>query len=147
MSDAARLVLYHKQATSARLRFLRYREGRICTLSGFPEDAKVRTGHCPEVGGASKVGKVHTHPGMLLRAAERELNLPLGCIEADGGFRCHVIAGSACMEAHLAHFTSVDPPFEAAEAAGATFIDLTEARGLPAAELGLLRLAYEHVLG
>jgi hypothetical protein len=35
----------------------------------------------------------------------------------------------------------------AAAAAGAEFIDLTAARGLPRVELELLRLAYEHVLG
>ena len=58
-----------------------------------------------------------------------------------------VSAGADGGDVYLAHFTSIDPPFEAAEAAGAAFIDLTQARGLPAAELALLRLAYEHVLG
>ena len=88
-----------------------------------------------------------THPGMLLRATEKTLDLTRGSLASDAGFHCRVFAGADSGDVYLAHFTSIDPPFEAADAAGAAFIDLTQARGLPAAELALLRLSYEHVLG
>jgi hypothetical protein len=44
-------------------------------------------------------------------------------------------------------FTSIDPPFAAAEAIGGRFIAITEARGLPPVELDLLRKAYEILIG
>ena len=88
-----------------------------------------------------------THPGMMLRETESQLDLLRGSLESDIGFRCRVFAQRAASDVYLAHFTSIDPPFEAANAAGAAFIDLTQARALPSVELSLLRLAYEHVLG
>jgi len=102
-------------------------------------------GDMPESAGAGAT--LRTHPGMLLRAAEAALGLPRGCIEADGGFRCRVVVDGDHADVHLAHFSDIDPPLGAAAAAGAEFIDLTAARGLPRPELELLRLAYEHVLG
>jgi hypothetical protein len=47
----------------------------------------------------------------------------------------------------LAAFTSIDPPFAAAEACGGRFAAITEARGLPPVELALLRRAYEVLIG
>jgi hypothetical protein len=140
------LVLYHKQHTSARLRFLRHAHGGICAAGPMPADTRIET----VVGAGAQVGagaSLSTHPGMLLRAAEAALGLPRGCIEADGGFRCRVVVEGNGADVHLAHFCDIDPPLDAAAAAGAEFIDLTAARGLPRVELELLRLAYEHVLG
>jgi hypothetical protein len=136
------LVLYHKQSTSARLRFLRHAHGGICAAARLPADTLVHAGAC-----GAAAGPVRQHPGMLLRGAEAALALPRGCIESDGGFRCHVVADGVCAEVHLAQFNHIDPPLAAAAAAGASFIELSQARGLPAAELALLRLVYEHVLG
>jgi hypothetical protein len=138
----AHLMLYHKQSTSARTRFLRLPHGGICGPAALPPDAALDDG----VSGAVPASLL-THPAMLLRDAESALSLPRGSLEADSGFRCRIIAAGEAADVHLAHFTSIDPPFEAAEAIGARFIDLTQARGLPATELSLLRLAYEHVLG
>jgi hypothetical protein len=140
------LVLYHKQRTSARLRFLRHAHGGICAEGPMPADARVETisGAAEAAGGGATL---RTHPGMLLRGAEAALGLPRGSIEADGGFRCRVLVNGAPADVHLAHFSDIDPPTGAAAAAGAEFIELTAARGLPRPELELLRLAYEHVLG
>ncbi|WP_058556690.1 hypothetical protein [Thiohalocapsa sp. ML1] len=142
MSAAAHLVVYHKQSTSARLRFLRPAHGGICTDAVLPATTVVHPGACGAAG-----GPVRQHPGILLRNAEAALSLPRGCIESDGGFRCHVVADGVCAEVHLAQFKAIDPPLAAAAAAGASFIELSQARGMPAPELALLRLVYEHVLG
>ncbi len=134
------LILYHKQSTSARTRFLRFGHGGVCGPEALPADASV---DAPSARDATLL----THPGMLLRATETTLALPRGSLESDAGFHCRVLAGAVSGDVYLAHFTSVDPPFDAADGAGAAFIDLTQARGLPPTELALLRLAYEHVLG
>lgn len=135
------LILYHKQSTSARTRFLRFAHGGVCGPEALPVDAAVAD---PADGSADRV---LTHPGMLLRATETTLKLARGSLASDAGFHCRVSSGADGSDVYLAHFTSIDPPFEAADAAGAAFIDLTQARGLPPTELALLRLAYEHVLG
>jgi hypothetical protein len=141
MTATAHLVLYHKHPTSARLRFLRHAHGGICADGVMPADTRIEPGN--GAGGAV----LHTHPGMLLRAAEAALALPRGCIEPDGDFRCRVVVGEQPSEVHLAHFSDVDPPLAAAAAAGGEFLELAAARRLPAPELQLMRLAYEHVLG
>lgn len=146
MPEPAQLVVYHKHPTSARLRFLRHAHGGICAAAPLPAAARIETGACaPDA--ANGNGAVRAHPGMLLRGVEAALALPRGCIEPDGAFRCHVVADGGCAEVLLARFRDIDPPFDEASAVGADFIDLTDARRLPAAELMLLRLAYEHVLG
>ncbi len=146
MYESPLLVLYHKQRTSARLRFLRHAHGGICMGGPMPEDARIETlSGQPAMAGAGAV--LRTHPGMLLRAAETALGLRRGCIEVDRGFRCRALVDDVRVDVHLAHFSDIDPPLSAAAAAGARFIALTAARGLPRPELELLRLAYEHVLG
>jgi len=135
---ATRLILYHKHPTSARTRFLRLAHGGVCGLEALPSDAAIA-----DDAGARVVG----HPAMLLRAAERLLGLDSGRLEGDAGFHCRITAGGGTSDVFLAHFTDIDPPFNAADAIGAGFIDLTQARGLPPVELQLLRRAYEHVLG
>jgi len=135
----AHLILYHKHPTSARTRFLRLAHGGVCGLEALPADAAI-----DDSGGAQTVV---SHPAMLLRAAERQLGLCAGSLEGDAGFHCRIDAGGTASDVYLARFTAIDPPFEAADAVGAGFIDLTQARGLAAVELQLLRRAYEHVLG
>lgn len=148
MTDTLHLVLYHKHRTSARLRFLRHAHGGICRSGPLPADARVQANPCADQTAAdTDGGRLHLHPGMLLRAAEADLGLPRGCIESDAGFRGHVCTADGCAAVQLASFTDLDPPIDAAASVGAAFIELTAARGLPAVELALLRLAYEHVLG
>jgi hypothetical protein len=47
----------------------------------------------------------------------------------------------------LAGFTTIDPPFNAADSVGGRFVALTELRGLPASEMDLVRRAYTVILG
>jgi len=138
--NAPKLILYHKQSTSARTRFLRLDHGGVCGLEPLPADATVSDG-------ATGPGKVVTHPAPFLRAAESHLGLPAGSLEAEPGFRCRVTSAEGASEVFLARFVTTDPPFEKAADRGGTFIDLTQARGLPAVELALLRRAYELILG
>lgn len=148
MAETTRLVLYHKQQTSARVRFLRQPAGGICGPPGVPADARARLGTCAHGRGGESGAALLTHPAMLLRAAEASLALPRNTLEADTGLLCQLAGDEGfCADVVLGRFTTIDPPFGEAEAVGAKFIDLTQARGLPAAELSLLRLVYEHLLG
>jgi hypothetical protein len=133
-----RLILFHKQSTSARTRFLRLGHGGICTFGPLPHTARLAE---------PASGAVTVHPASWLRATESSLALPAGSLEAEPGFRCTLRTAEGDTQVLLARFTAIDPPFSAAERLGGAFIDLTQARGLPPLELDLLRRAYEVILG
>ncbi|MEJ2693919.1 MAG: hypothetical protein P8166_12930 [Candidatus Thiodiazotropha sp.] len=134
-----RVILYHKQATSARTRFLKYAYNSVCAFEPIPMPAQQLEGdHCCDT---------PNHPAAILRQVEQRLSLPAGCLKAEGEYRHSVEAPGKSIQIFLACITTIDPPFEEAERAGAEFIDLTQARGLPGMELELLRHAYELVLG
>jgi hypothetical protein len=90
---------------------------------------------------------VRPHPAAHLRAAEERLSLPAGSLESVADFSADVATTDGTVPVLLAGFTSIDPPFAAVEAIGARFVAITEARGLPAVELELLRRAYEVLIG
>jgi hypothetical protein len=115
MASGARLILFHKQKTSARTRFLRFAD----TVLAF--------GPVP--------------------AAEERMALPVGSLEVVAEFEMDVDTADGTVPVLLAGFTSIDPPFASAEAIGGRFVAITEARGLPSAELELLRHAYEVLIG
>ena len=133
-----RLILLHKQATSARLRFLCLPTGvtafaplpALSTL--YPED------YSP---------KIELHPTATIRDAEHRLGLEEGSIEPEAGFHAWVDTSAGNLPIVLGVFTTTDPPFEAAERLGAKFISITDARRLSEIERELLRRAYEHMLG
>lgn len=85
------------------------------------------------------------HAGPL-PAFEAALGLPSGCLQTDEGFAAITTVSARLVTVQLAEFTTIDPPFAAAEASGGRFIALTDARSFPADHLALLRLAYEHIL-
>jgi hypothetical protein len=133
-----RLILVHKQKTSGRLRFLRLPHGTVAftplpALSDLIEDAAP-----PQV--------VH-HPAVFLQAAEARLGLPAGSLAHEPEFQATVDTPDGPVAMHLASFTTIDPPFDAAAALGGQFIAITEAMGGMPVEMDLLRRAYEVLLG
>ncbi len=134
-----RVILYHKQSTSARTRFLLFANGSVCAFEPIPMPAQLLE-HEP-------ASNMVNHPAAILQDVERQLELPAGCLKAEGEYRHSVEVPGQTIQIILACITTVDPPFEEAEKTQARFIDLTQARGLPMVELELLRHAYELVLG
>ena len=128
-----RLILAHKQSTSARVRFLCFEHG----ISAF--EALPPTSTFDEATPAPHV--VH-HPVVYLRAAEARLGLSEGSLKHEPEFVAYVEAADELIAVCLAVFTSIDPPFAAVESVGARFIAITEARGCSAVELSLLGHAY-----
>lgn len=133
-----RVILYHKQATSARTRFLKLKNDSVCLFDPIPMPAAVMD---------SVSTNTINHPAAILCEAEKQLDFPAGCLKAEGEYRHTVEIPGQAIQIILAAITTIDPPFEEAEKMGARFIDLTQARGLPEIELLLLRHAYELVMG
>lgn len=133
-----RLILIHKQKTSARVRFLRLPEGMLA-FSPLPALAALR-----DEGYAATVSP---HPAALLRDAEERLGLPADSIAAEAEFQAWADTPAGDVPVLLAYFTTIDPPFAAAESVGGKFIAMTEARSVSEIERHLLRRVYEHVIG
>jgi hypothetical protein len=133
-----RVIFYHKQATSARTRFLKFATESVCGFEPIPMPATLLE---------QDVSTMVNHPTPILNDAEKRLQLPAGSLKAEGEYRLTVEVPGSKIQIILGEITTMDPPFEEVEKVGATFIDLTQARGLPGIELELLRSAYELVLG
>lgn len=138
MNLDTRLLLLHKQGTSGRLRYLCL-PGGVALFSPLPAPAALR----PEDWSPT----LQVHPSAPLREAETRLGLAEGAIEAVPDFHCWVDTPAGDVAVLLGGFTSIDPPFAAAERLGGRFITIAEARPLSAIERDLMRRAYEHVLG
>lgn len=137
-----RLLLAHKQKTSARVRFLRFAHGlsafeALPTLSSVIEDPPTT--------------RVEAHPSVYLRSAEAVLGLDNGGLALEAEFSASIDTPDGTIRVRLATFTSIDPPFEIAERLGGKFIAITEARGdlnkISPAEMELLRQAYTALMG
>jgi hypothetical protein len=134
-----RLLLFHKQGTSARTRFLRFGES-LLAFDPPPAGALLRAEDAPP-------GTLLPHPAALLKTAEKKLGLPGGSLQLEPEFSATLDTPQGEVPVLLAGFTTLDPPFVAADTLGGRFVALTELRGLPAVELDLVRRAYTVILG
>lgn len=133
-----RLLLLHKHATSGRVRFLCLSSG-VLAFGPLPALAVLRDeAYSPQV---------RFHPAAVVREAEILFGLPEGAVVPEAEFQAWVDTADGDVPVLLAAFTSIDPPFAAAERSKGRFIAITESRQLSEVERGLLRRAYEHVLG
>lgn len=132
-----RVIFYHKQATSARTRFLKFDYGSMLAPEKLPELSQIV---------AFESGSI-VHPATVLTKMEQQLGFEANTLKAEGEYLHGVEVPGETIQVILANIATMDPPFDVAEKIGASFIDLTQARGLPQVELELLRYAYELVLG
>jgi hypothetical protein len=141
--DEVRVVLYHKQSTSARTLFLRQADGGVVAPEPLPVLSSVLDdGECPD-----RDSPLAPHPASLALALCRRLELPADFIEIDPVFRVRIDTPGRLLTAYLGRFTRLDPPRRELEPHGASFRPLTELRGCAPAEMALLRKAYETILG
>jgi hypothetical protein len=134
-----RLILVHKQKTSARVRFLRFAHG-MTAFTPLPEPSVVE-----EEGEGDP--PVAYHPNAWLRAAEQHLGLEAGSLKAEAEFNATVQTPEGSVTVQLASFETIDPPFAEAETLGGSFVAITETRGCTPVDMELLRRAYTAVLG
>ncbi|MFA5082155.1 MAG: hypothetical protein WC474_06390 [Hydrogenophilaceae bacterium] len=134
-----RLILVHKQRTSARVRFLRF-PGGMCAFDPLPALSVV------EEEGEGEPAVAH-HPNAWLRISEQRLGLEPGSLKPEPEFHATVQTPAGPVTVQLVELATVDPPFAEAEAIGARFVAITEARGCTPVEMELLRRAYVAVMG
>ena len=132
-----RMIFYHKQNTSARLRFLKFDSGSVCAFEPLPALSQI----IDESIDASVNNSIVAYPAQLVRDAGKWLELEVGNMKVEADYHASVDSSAGTMKIFLTQFTTIDPPFETAEKINAQFIDLTEARSLPGVELELLRQA------
>ena len=132
-----RLLLFHKQATSSRLRFLRLAHG-VCAFEPLPLTAELAT--------ENELPLITHHPTCYLPYAETYFKLATGSLASEPEFSAVVHTAQLTISIYLVRFTAIDPPFAAVETAGGRFIALTEARNCSSIELELLRRVYTIVL-
>lgn len=132
-----RVIFYHKQATSARTRFLKFQDETICAPGPLPKLSQIVDYHSNSL----------IHPAAVLSQMEKTLGFDKGTLDAEGEYLQTVEVPGETIQIILANIATMDPPFDVVEKIGANFIDLTQARTLPQVELELLRCAYELVLG
>jgi len=123
MAAPARLILVHKQPTSAHIHFLRFEDGIVAPVP-LPKLSQVQ------------------HPAMLVGRVATELDMDAKAIRLEGDFHAHVDTPDGAAAIFLGRIDTIDLPFDVAEKAGGRFISLTEARDLTPTELELLRRAY-----
>ncbi|MEW7981029.1 MAG: hypothetical protein AB2813_14895 [Candidatus Sedimenticola endophacoides] len=133
-----KVILYHKQSTSARTRFVRFEENTIFVDGPLEALSQVD----------DSVAEITLlHPTTVLRETGERLGLPEECLAIEPEYQYAVEVSGGKIPVLLLAINLIDPPFKEIEAHGGAFIDLTQARGLPTVELELLRHAYELVLG
>lgn len=131
-----RLIMYHKQATSARTLFLRL-QNSVCAPHPLPQLSQ----YLDELQSLSVV----THPAALVTQLEKQFNLP-NSLQVEPEFHAQVDTPAGIVTVYLARFTTIDPPRQEVESDEGKFIALTEARNLPGVELQLLRQAYSFIM-
>lgn len=136
--DNTRLIFYHKQATSARTRFLRF-HNTVCAFETLPPLAQLAE-VIPNT-------PVVLHPTVLLQQAGQNLGIPHSDLEVDNEFHAKVEVPSGLITIYLIRFTAIDPPFDLATRLQGRFISIMDARDLATVELQLLRIAYTAIMG
>lgn len=142
--ENCRIVLYHKQATSARTLFLNHAHGSVVGPEALPPLSSVLEEEEEEE--AANPGLL-PHPAALHKALGENLGLDGGLFQLDVEFRAVVDTPPGPIAVYLAHFTTVDPPRTLMSERGASFLPITELRGRHPAEMELLRRAYSSILG
>lgn len=133
-----RVILYHNQATSARLRFLRFPYHSVCAFEAMPKLAMLMD---------DDEMPVLIHPAKVVEQTAQQLAIDSEELEIDAQYQACVDVADGPITVFLLRFTAIDPPFALAEELQASFIDLTQARDLADVELQLLRKAYELIMG
>lgn len=135
---APRILLCHKQKTSARLHFLRFPHG-VLAFAPLPDGISVTSKLSP--------GTIRLHPSAWINHVETYLALDPHSLTAEPDFHAEAHDDETAIPIMLACFTSIDLPREVANRLDARWIPITASQGLSEAELELLRLAYEHLIG
>lgn len=133
-----RVILCHFDTYSTALLFARF-GGTILAPAPLPETAS--PAQVPP-----DAGERHA-PEAVLAAIIRQYALDDGALKLVAPFQAWMDTGQDVIRIHLARFTTFEAPRAAFEPYGAVFKPISELRGSPAAELNLLRQAFNLIMG
>lgn len=135
-----RLLLFYKGDISALVLFAQHENGSICLPEPLPALSNILE---EESGYASKVS---VHPAVLVQGANQLLNLDNDLLRGEPGYCEYVDTPKGMITVYMARFNLLDPPHKLMQARGYRMRTLPELRGLPPAEMELLRRAYVKVM-
>lgn len=141
--NSARLILCHVHRSSSRTLFLRHASGSIIT----PEPLPLLSTLLEEGEADPKETTVFLHPTALILDYCAKLGHPPDFLHVEGEFHERVDTPDQTLSVYLARFTSIDPPKAFYDERGSRFCAITELRGGHPAEMALLRLAYQALMG
>ena len=141
MSDP-RFVFYHKQPTSARMRFMVFDTGSVLSGPSLPILNVVE-----EVERDYDDEDVVAFPNNGLGAVLDQIGVPKGDAAMAFPDVASVDTADGPVAIHGVKFTEIDPPFDTIEKAGGKFIEMTQARQLSATDMEIIRRIYVHAMG
>ncbi len=136
--DNNRLIIYHKQAASARILFFAL-NGSVCHCDGLPSESKI-------VDSSIEEDRVIDYPETLIPTIKQRLEISSNILEIEKTFIAIAKSEDLEINIYLARFTTIDPPREELKHTGGKFIPIVEARTFPAVELKLLGLVYSFLM-
>lgn len=135
-----RFLLFHLQAISARLLFVRHATGSVLA----PRPLPFLSSPVEEDEPAEKLDLVQRLSlGVALAA---ELGFEPGMLVVEPGFRRRAEVPRALVDIHLARFTTLDAPHGEVHSKGGALHPITELRGGHPVEMAALRWAYDFLL-
>jgi len=137
-----RVIFYHKTPASGKTCFMKHASGEVCSFEKLPGLSQI-----VDPGDNSYIEKdIIIHPNLILQYASTVMNIEQDNMEIISDYQQKIDTPGNCLSIYLARFTTIDPPLSAVKSIGASFISLTEARGLSDVELELLRRAYTVIM-
>ncbi len=131
-----RLILCHFDSYSTDLRFVRI-NSTVLLPAPLPENAQM----CAAPTGTGDL------PAEVLQAALEKLGMDSSQVVLDDAFQAWLSADTTSVQVHLARFTTFEAPHDAVAHHGGVFKPISELRGLPMAELILLRQVFTLIMG
>jgi hypothetical protein len=136
--DRNRVILCHFDSYSAALLFVRYGNS-VLAPTPLPEAANAMP--APDDAGE------HYAPAAVLDALAAKYGLDAAQLKIDDGFQAWLSDDDGPIRIHLARFTGLDAPHAAIEPLGGSFKPISQMRGMPMAELNLMRQVFNLIMG
>ena len=142
MLNSSRIIFYHTHSSSARTRFLFFKErNSVLGFSSLP-DLSVLLDDGVELEGKTEI---QLSPEEIMASIEDNIS---GCdIRLNSDFHSCIDAPDQIITVFLARLADLEPPFEQAEKLNAEFRELPFLRMVHPVELVLLQKAYYMVMG
>ena len=141
MSES-KFIFFHKQSTSARMRFLVFENGSVLSGSPLPDLSVLED----EIQQDYDEHTVISFPSNGLGDVVQSLNIDLKDVAIKFPNLTTIETPSGTPVVHGVEFTLIDPPFSEVEKSGARFIEMTQARQLSNIDMEILRRVYVNAM-